>query len=905
MFTRKAGLSLPSLCLFILSLGVSGGIAQEITTNEASSERLISFRSEVPNFVEWMQESGRESAQDVPRSAAQGNAVRFSASDSLTFRAKGVREAKLYGNARVDHDSGNLSSGRVTLNLTDKLMSATALVPGDTLSEPVLRRGDETIRSQRILYNYETEKGKFNVARVTVDQGNVIGDEVKRPAPHVIFIQDGMYSTCDLDHPHYYIRAHRMKVVDEDEIFFTRARLYILDIPYPFIFPFGMVPTRPDRKRSGLLEPSFAYQDQNNRGIGIQRFGWFQYINDYLVSTVRGDIFTSGTFYVNNQTQYNYQGRYRGSVQYSYSVDRGLESTDPTFTRSQQQMFSVQHNQTISPYASFSADISLRTSQFYNRNSYNIDDRANTSTTSRIGYNYRHPEGAFTFGANVSQSQNFLNNSVSLQGPTANFSLRRQTPFKSTTRRMNPRWYESLSFGYNNRFNSRFNFAPTADADPDITWIDALFYPSQYREATGRDGHIDYGFIQQADASVQLIPSDFANLTASGRINEYWYPSTIQQVFDPETNTVRTEIVNGFASARDFSTSLSLGTTLYGISQAKIGNWEGFRHTLRPSIGYNYRPDFSKDTWGYYATVQTDTLGNTRRYNRFQRGIFGSPQAGEQQAISFSLDNVFETKQVRRDTTGERREQIVRLIDNLRANVSYNFAATQFNLSDLSTTLNSSFIRNINLNAAATFSFYDVDSLGVAIPKYLWDNDNGYLRLTRFTVRASTQFRSGGRGMQPGGEMPYYPRFYDPFDQDIFRAFDEAINHTDIRPMDVSWSFSLSFNYSWQYVNLATTRKTAIINAQNIRLRLTPEWNIGTSLGYDFIQKELTPTRFNITRNLHCWDMSFDWNPFGDFQFFMFRLTIRDSQMQSLFQMLPGLNNLERSSSPINRGSYF
>lgn len=903
MFALKSGLHIYIVCLSILVLSPVSGVAQNRQTPPPPTTVPPPPNTVLP--PPNPAQSPINTVQTTGNGDGSSEAIKFSASDSLTFRAKGTREARLYGSARVDHPSGNLSAGVVTLNLSDKLMSATTVSPGDTLSEPLLQRGEDLIRSRRILYNYETEKGKFNVARVTVDNANVVGDEVKRPAQHVIFISDGIYSTCELDHPHYYIRASRMKIVDEEEVFFTRARLYILDIPYPFIFPFGLVPSRPDRKRSGLLEPSFAYQDQNGRGIGIQSLGWFQYFNDYIASTVRGDVFTSGTFYVNNNTQYNYKNIYRGSVQYSYSLDRGLESTDPDFSRSVQQMIGIQHSQQISPFASFNADISLRTSQFYNRNSYNIDDRANTSTTSRIAYNYRHPEGNYTFGANVSQSQNFRSNTVNLQGPTANFSIRRRTPFQPKVRRANPKWYETVSYGYSNRFNSRFTFTPLADADPDITWVDALLNPSQYREATGRDGHIDYGFNQQGDVTAQLIPSDFANLTASLRANEYWYPNTIERTFDTATNTVQTEIVNGFATARDFSTSLSLSTTVYGISNQNIGTWEGFRHTLRPSVSYNYRPDFSKDTWGYFATVQTDTLGNTRQYNRFERGIFGSPAAGEQQAISFSLDNVFETKSVQRDTTGERQERIIRLIDNARASASYNFAASQYKLSDLSTSLTSSFIRNINLNVAGNFSFYDTDSLGSVIPQYLWDDGKGLLRLTRFTARASTQFSSNSRGMQPGVNQPYYPRYYDPFEQDIFRAYDEAINYTDISPMNASWSFSLSFNYSWQYVNSNTTRETAIVNAQNIRFRLTPEWNVGTSLGYDFIAKELTPTRFNVTRNLHCWDLSFDWNPFGDFQFFMFRLTIRDSQMQSLFQMLPGLNNLERSSSPINRGRYY
>jgi hypothetical protein len=840
-----------------------------------------------------------------PGGQSSSEPVKFSASDSLKFRVKGDRIGNLFGNAKVQHSSGSLTSGRITLNLTESLMSAQAINPSDTLSQPILTRGDENLRSERILYNYKTQKGKFDVARVTMDKGAITGTQVKRTAPHVVFIEDAIYSTCTLDHPHYYLKASRMKIVDEDEVFFTRARLFILDIPYPFVFPFGYLPSRLQRNRSGILEPTFSFQDQNRRGLGLQNLGWFQYINDYLTTTFQGDVFTSGTYYLSSRTQYNYQGKYRGSVGLSYSLDRGLESSDPDFTKSTQRMFSLQHNQTISPYASFNADISLRTSDFYNRNSYNIDDRANTSTTSRIGYNYRQPDGAYTFGVNVSQSQNFRDNSVSVQGPGGSFSVRRLSPFQPAVRRLNTKWYESLSMGYSNRFNTRFNFTPQSDADPDINWIDALLSPEKYRQATGRIGHVEYGLSHAADVTTQLIPSDYANLTASVRLNEYWYPETITKRFDAETNRVVTDIEKGFATARDFTASLSLGTTLYGISTRKMGNYEGFRHTMRPSLSYNIRPDFSSDLWGYFNTVQIDTLGNTQQYSRFERGLFGGPSAGEQQSIALSIDNVFETKQVRRDTTGQKREQIIRLIDSFRASVAYNFAADVFKLSDLNTSATTSFVKGVSINAAANVSFYDTDSTGRVLPQYLWDNQKGIMRLTRFNVRASTQFRSGSTGLNTPPHQPYYPRYYDPFDQALFRAYNYMFNEGPVQPINVPWSLSLSFEYSWQYLNPTRSQRNAVINAQNIQFRITPEWQASTSIGYDFIRKEVTPTRFSISRNLHCWDLSFDWNPFGEFKYYMFRLTVKDSQIQGLFQKLPGLNNLERSSSPINRGGFY
>ena len=70
---------------------------------------------------------------------------------------------------------------------------------------------------------------------------------------------------------------------------------------------------------------------------------------------------------------------------------------------------------------------------------------------------------------------------------------------------------------------------------------------------------------------------------------------------------------------------------------------------------------------------------------------------------------------------------------------------------------------------------------------------------------------------------------------------------------------------------------------------------------YDFIEKDLTPAQFSLVRNMICWNLSFTFNPFGDFQYYFFKLSLSNSQIASLFQKLPGLNNLERSSSPTGR----
>ncbi|MFN1835011.1 putative LPS assembly protein LptD [Balneola sp. MJW-20] len=843
-------------------------------------------------------------AQNKPPELPSGveNIVQFQSSDSLIIDFSNGKQAFLFGNAKVTHESGSLSAGAIALDIDKSQVEASTQTPEDTLSRPVLTQAEREIKSTRILFNFETQKGKFEAAQVQVDEGQLIGSKVKNITQDEVFIEDGIYSTCPPDYLYYYIKAKKMKVVDQDELFFTNARLYILDIPYPLVFPFGYVPTNIEKRRSGLLTPTYAFQAQSSRGIGLQNFGYFQYFNDYLTAQLDTDIYTSGTFFIDSQIQYRKTDRYNGSISIGYSRERGLESSDPDFSRTVQRSLSVRHSQDFNPYSSITANVNLRTADFFRRNSYDINDRAEVSSNSKLAYNYNHPENLFSFSTNAQLAQNFSNNSTNLNGPSANFRLRNISPFQNNSGATgDQRWYETINFSYNNQLNSRFNYRPIDADSADISFLDALTDPSLYREATGNNDYIRAGLRQTAGLQIgQLIPSPFININAGINYNEYWFPTSIRKEFNADSNRVETIKQYGFETGRDFGANIGLNTTLYGISNMKIGRLNGFRHTFRPSVSFSYRPDFSDDRFGYYRTVQTDTLGNTQRYSIFEDEIFSGPGRGEQRAINFSLTNIFETKLIKRDSTGEVQERNLRLIDNLSANFSYNLAADSLNLSRLNTSISSNVIQGLNFRASANFSFYQRDSLGREIDRFVWEDSRKLLDLQTFSLNASTSFRGGGRG--PQVFTPVYRRQYDPFDQSIFSPIDPRFGFEPVDPLRSPWSFTLNFNYRWNFRFNQPAQKSAVLNAQNISFQLTPKWKFSTQIGYDFIQKELTPSQFNLSRSLECWDLTFQINPFGEFQYYFFRLTVNSQQIQSLFQKLPVLKNLERSSSPTGRG---
>lgn len=835
--------------------------------------------------------------------------VNFQAADSLLFRSGETREANLYGSARVSRGENQLTAGEIALDLNRSEVRALtdSDASADSLSYPTLMQGSNEIRSSRILFNYETERGKFNAAEVQIQDGYLTGDQIKNVSRQEVFIDQGRYSTCPPTHMYYYIEADRMKVVDEDEVFFTNARLYLLDIPYPVLFPFGYVPSGlgPDQKESGFLEPTYAFQNASNRGIGLQNIGWFQYINDYLTAQTSFDIFTSGTFFNESRAQYRRTGRYNGSITLGYSSERGLEPTDPGFTRAVNKRLALTHNQDLSPYANLSANINLRTADYFQRTSYNIDERAQTSSSSNLSYRYRHPDNLYTFNVSNRLNQQFSNNSARLSGPQMNFSLRQFTPFEPSTPRMDgPRWYETISIRYSNQFESDYNYRPTDGADETIGWFEALLDPALYREATGEDRHVDIGARHQVQLSANnLIPSQYMNTSANFSMNEYWYPTSTRKEWDPVSGNVVERTEQGFVTGRDFSSSINFSTTIYGISQLSVGSLEGFRHTLRPNIGFGYRPDFSTPSWGYYREVQRDSTGRTETYSIFENEVYGGPRRGEQMSMNFGISNIFETKQVRRDSTGEVNSETLRLIDNLSVNSSYNFAADSLNFSNINASLSTRIVEGVNLSASATYSLYARGDNGQVIDRYIWQETGKILQPLNYSLSANYSIQGGPNGSRPVNTPAYTP--YNPLDQSLFGPVDTRFNRMPLQYYQSPWAASFSFSYRWNWIHQQKARKSATLNVNNIRFNLTPKWDVSTRFGFDFIDQELTPSQFSLTRRMVCWTLSFQFNPFGEFQYYFFRLSIDSGQIQSLFQKLPLLNNLERSSSPTGRSPRF
>jgi lipopolysaccharide assembly outer membrane protein LptD (OstA) len=111
---------------------------------------------------------------------------------------------------------------------------------------------------------------------------------------------------------------------------------------------------------------------------------------------------------------------------------------------------------------------------------------------------------------------------------------------------------------------------------------------------------------------------------------------------------------------------------------------------------------------------------------------------------------------------------------------------------------------------------------------------------------------------------------------------DDDINYLKMdRYMDFSmpWSFDIRYNYLISKPGLESRVSTHAIGLV-FQIDPTPNWHLNVSTGYDLVQQEITYTRLNITRDLHCWELRIDWVPFGFQQSYMIGINIKASSFQ-------------------------
>ncbi|MCC2598737.1 putative LPS assembly protein LptD [Sphingobacterium sp. FBM7-1] len=784
----------------------------------------------------------------------------------------------LYNGAKVKYQDFELAADYIRLDRNTNQLFASGVSDhnGKYIGRPVVIFPGESPKSvDSLVYDYKTREGNTFGIMTEEDGAYIQARVVRKNLYDELSLQTGMYSTCNLPFPHTHFGIQFTKgLLAKNHIIVGPAYLVVENIPIKFVaVPFGFFPKN-NKRSSGLLFPSFG--EDATRGFSIRDMGWYLAFNDYWDSEIRGSLYSKGAWEASIRTNYLVNYKFSGGFNIRYaSTPSGVEGTENYgVNRDFNVTWNHSQRQEANPGTSFSASVNFGTSSYFRNTGFNqqnsIEDLTRNNMSSSIAYGKVFADGKVNFTANMSHRQDMASGQVNLELPSFSLNVSTFNPFDSKDRVGDQKWYQRITVGYS--LQGR-NTISTADS--------LLFKKAALNDFTN-------GFQHSIPISLSLNAFKYFQFNTSVNYTERWYLQSVRKRLVNEVNgfSATRDTVSGFERAYDYSMSAGLSTKIYGM-YPKMGKVEAIRHVVTPSVNINYRPDFSDPSFGFYRDFVNDN-GVNERYSIFEGGIFGGPGAGKSMGIGFSVDNNIEAKvRNNNDTTGNEAFRKVKILQGLTFSGNYNFMADSLKLSTISFSGRTSlFKEKINLNFNGTFDPYMVDQeTGRRIDRFAIQ-DGSLARLTNFGLSFDYSLNPNAnksRNNNLDSLRNQMPNMTAEQADALARISTNPNAFVDFNiPWNLNGSFSMNYNKSWNSSERRMMNNlTATVNI-NGDLNVTPKWKIQFNTGYDLRQKAVSLTRFSIYRDLHCWDMSVGWTPFGQYKSYNITIRAKASILQDL-----------------------
>ena len=823
--------------------------------------------------------------------------VNYSAEDSITFDYVNSR-ANLYGGGKINYQNLELEADIINIAIDSSLVHATGRTDstGNVTGKPLFKQGSDEYEPDSISYNFRSRKAFISNVYTQQGEGYMKSLDGKRDSSGTMYVKKAFYSTCDAEHPHFYLNMTRAKMRPGKDVVFGPTYLVVEDVPLPLAIPYGFFPFK-SKYSSGFIMPS--YGDETTRGFYLRDGGYYFAINDYLDAKVIGEIYTKGSWALSGQSNYKKRYKFSGNVYVSYQHTQTGDKNMPDFSVSKSFKVTWTHRQDAkaNPTQTFSASVNFSTSS-YERNNltsmYNPESYTQSTRTSSISYSKSFPDIGLTLSSNFNLAQQVQDSSISVTFPSLTIQLNRFYPFRRKKMAGKERWYEKISMSYSGSLTNSIH-----------TKENLLFKSNLIKDWRN-------GMRHQIPISATFSVFNYINITPNFSFTDRMYSNKVMQSWDEEKRAVKRDTVYGFYNVYNFNMSVTANTKLYGMFTPMP--WFGgkkikkIRHMLTPSLSFNYTPDFSTPFWGFYDSyVRTDANGNvsTVTYSPFSGGVYGTASKGMSGSVSLDISNNVEMKmKSKRDSTGEKK---ISLIDELGLNMSYNMAAKSKPWSDLNMRIRLKLTKSYTFSMSAVFATYayEFDKNGnVFVGDHTEWGRGRFGRFQGMNQNLSYTFNNQTLKKLLGMREKLTSRFSSNKDEEEEEDedFDEAdpsmqnvdperrkgmtgANETVSAETDgdgylkfqIPWSLSVSYGVSMREntsanINPKTMRYpykfTQTLNFSG-NVRIAEGWNINFSSGYDFNYNKLSMTTVSLSRDLHCFSMSCSMvvSPYTSFNF--------------------------------------
>jgi hypothetical protein len=827
--------------------------------------------------------------------------INYSARDSI-FTSMDNKMVWLYGEDKVKYGEIEVEAEEIIIDYVNNTVTAHGIADslGNVEGYPVFKNGAELYETKDMIYNFKS--GRARISEVITEQsgGYLRGATVFKNEKGELLSLRNSYTTCNLEHPHYRIRATKTKAIPNDKIVAGPFYFEFNEIPLPIGFLFGMFPAQRESK-SGIIFPS--YGEDRRRGFNLRNGGYFFDINDYIKLALTADIYSKGGHAIYVRSNYVNRYHYNGSVNFSYSRTRLSDKIEDPST-SNDFYLTWSHSPQSKGTGRFSASVNAATSTFTKNNNMNLglaneysSTRLNGITTklsSNVSYSKKFSGTPFSMGLNFSHNQDLVTKIVDLPFPVLTLNMTNLYPFQ---RKNGPTgFFDNLSIGYSmaatNRMTNNLGRIKPNDALTDS------IAPFTVANLNTFFQNAKKGVRHTMPVSFSFKAFKFLTISPSVNLEHKWYFDKLKWEYDPVKNIFTSKLEKGgLNTITNYSISTGLTTRLYGTKFFKRGNVKAIRHIVNPSVSYSYTPDFTTNTDYFTKFPQTPASPNVPVYKSNYEGfVYGGSNTGRSQSIGFGIGNNLEMKvQNEKDTVARK----LSLLNNLSINSSYNIIADSFKLAPFSIAANTNLLNNLlNMNISASLDpyayKYERYSTELSAERerrtavYAWNGGQGIGRITNATLAMSTNLNPKARKKeQETRDKVGKSELADKVKQDLIANPNAYID------FNIPWSLNISYNAS--YSHQANVKAKVIQTVQfSGDLSISELWKINFNSGYDFQSSEFTQTNISIARDLHCWTMHLTWVPFGLYQSYNFTIAVKAAILQDLKleRRKPYLDNL-------------
>lgn len=847
--------------------------------------------------------------------------VVYTARDSLIYNVN-KRTADLFGKAKVNYRDSRIEGPTITVEQGSS--TARAKASRDSLGRPselpVYTDSAGSFTAETMAYNYKTRIGTASDISSKDEQGIYSGRNVKRMPSGELYIEDGVYTTCDLEEPHYWFEGEHMRIIPDDRLISRPFIMYI----HPEIFnkrlpvlpvmylPYMSAPIS-NKRASGFLFPRLG--SGGDMGTYLSNLGYFWAISDYADLRVEGDVSFNGSWRLGQRFRYQNGDLYSGSITGEYEKIMLNDSDDPDHRRYINRDLRIIHHQQFDPTARLDVNLQyLGGDRYYDNTSIDLETLVAEQATSYASFSKSWDENNRVLIAGY-QKVDDLSTGELTQKATASLYQNRIYPFRprlSSSPSESPGWSSRLfvqptlsgsalfneAWGIKTDFysgNAGLEFGYLHDFSPGYR---ALFTQGINVQALGKtiseQDDLDATSIQ-LPFKIQSTLFKYLHLTPAVTFTQYRVNSTVSKYYDTSAGE---ELTNTIAEPASYATtvfSLDAQTRLYGVMNTgfldKLTGLSAIRHTFIPKVSFIYNPDYRGSGYDIYNSYYDPVALQNVRYNRFGESLY-SAVPEERTFVGLSLQNLFHGKFRSDEVSSESGDsagagyKTAQLL-SLTASSGYNFAADEMPIAPLVLMASSNaFAPALMFSAGATYDFYTYDPLtGDRVEKLSMDDGKGLLRFVNgflnMSVSKSGHLRSPFASVDKNdSDTPLVKNTSLPVEQALYKERFHSDELTDFSA-SLPWSLRMSLYLISDKSDPLDPYSTALLNSAG-RLALSRNWQVGFSTSYDFRNNEFVYPALMLYRDLHDFQFSAQWVPSGEHKGYLFQIAMKPANLKYL-----------------------